>query len=150
MNSMTGYAKKTFHIEKYGNISMEVKSVNGKNLNINFRMPVELNSLEIKIRKIILQYIKRGNVFFAVRTDYSPEFVSKSLKEIGRRIKLSELKDDNQGIILSRFIDMMTPELSISMKNEKCILESVKMTMEMFNRMRKKEGSDIERELKNT
>ncbi|MGL4897896.1 MAG: YicC/YloC family endoribonuclease, partial [Cetobacterium sp.] len=49
MRSMTGYSKEYFENEKYA-ISLEIKSVNNKNLNLKIKSPHMLNFLENKIR----------------------------------------------------------------------------------------------------
>ena len=49
MRSMTGYSKLNFENEDF-KLSIEIKSVNNKNLNLKIRMPYILNFLENKIK----------------------------------------------------------------------------------------------------
>ena len=61
IKSMTGFSK----VEKSNNnlnFSIELKSLNGKNLELNFRMPKYLNEKEIELKEIFRKKIFRGTV----------------------------------------------------------------------------------------
>ncbi|BCR22226.1 YicC/YloC family endoribonuclease [Borrelia sp. HM] len=65
MKSMTGF----FHLEKIISnymFSVNLKSYNGKFLELKFKLPEILYAYELEIRNIISNYIKRGNVFLSV------------------------------------------------------------------------------------
>ena len=59
--SMTAYSKAEA-IEKGFKVSIEMKSVNGRNLEINCRLPKSISHRELTIREIIKQNISRGNL----------------------------------------------------------------------------------------
>lgn len=61
MKSMTGFGKKTIQNENY-QLDVEVKSVNQRFLDIQLRMPKELNAYELVIRQVIKRTLKRGRV----------------------------------------------------------------------------------------
>ena len=61
MRSMTGYSKEYFENEKYA-ISLEIKSVNNKNLNLKIKSPHMLNFLENKIRTEVASRVTRGSI----------------------------------------------------------------------------------------
>ncbi len=63
--SMTGYARAA---GTAGNLSFvwEVKSVNGRGLEMRFRMPPGLDMLEPACRQIVQEKVKRGNVQIAL------------------------------------------------------------------------------------
>lgn len=61
MKSMTGFGKKTIQNENY-QLDIEVKSVNQRFLDIQLRMPKELNAYELVIRQVIKRTLKRGRV----------------------------------------------------------------------------------------
>lgn len=65
MRSMTGYSKFDFQDENF-DLKMEIKSVNGKNLNLKIRLPQILNFLEPIIRKTLAKTIDRGSVDFKI------------------------------------------------------------------------------------
>lgn len=66
MNSMTGYAFKESLVENT-QISVEIKSVNNRFLDLSVNLPSFLNPLEPKIRKIISKKIVRGKVDVNIR-----------------------------------------------------------------------------------
>ncbi|WP_026507382.1 YicC/YloC family endoribonuclease [Butyrivibrio sp. MC2013] len=59
--SMTGFGKSE-NISEAGRISVEIKSVNNRYLDLGLKMPRMFNSLEAEIRRLLKQYMKRGKV----------------------------------------------------------------------------------------
>lgn len=64
--SMTGFARQEA-AENWGNLSIEIKSVNHRYLETGFRMPDALKAMEPKIRELIKKSIKRGKLDIQVR-----------------------------------------------------------------------------------
>lgn len=67
IKSMTGYGKSSYMDDKL-NIEVEIKSVNSRFLDINTRMPYQLNFMEDKINKLIRKYIKRGRIDLFIKS----------------------------------------------------------------------------------
>ena len=78
MRSMTGYSKLNYEDENYV-ISMEIKSVNNKNLTTKVKLPYNLNLLENYIRAEIASFISRGSIDFRIEFEDKNENL-KSLK----------------------------------------------------------------------
>ncbi|MBR7079118.1 MAG: YicC family protein [Treponema sp.] len=66
MNSMTGYAYKEAVVEDT-QISVEIRSVNSRFLDLNVNLPSFLNILESRIRKDVGQEVVRGKVDVSIR-----------------------------------------------------------------------------------
>jgi len=66
MNSMTGYGFKETVVQNT-QISVEIKSVNNRFLDLNINLPSFLNPLELKLRKIVAEKIVRGKVDLTIR-----------------------------------------------------------------------------------
>ncbi len=66
MNSMTGYGYKEAVIDNT-QISVEIKSVNSRFLDLNINIPSFLNPIENRIRKAVSDKIVRGKVDLTVR-----------------------------------------------------------------------------------
>ncbi len=59
--SMTGFARSAGHMDNFSWV-WELKSVNGKALDVRLRVPQGYDHLEIQCRNAILQSFKRGNI----------------------------------------------------------------------------------------
>ena len=66
MNSMTGYGFKEEVIENT-QISVEIKSVNSRFLDLSIYLPSFLNPLEARIRKLVTEKIVRGKIDLTIR-----------------------------------------------------------------------------------
>ncbi|EOL50766.1 YicC/YloC family endoribonuclease [Enterococcus caccae] len=61
MKSMTGFGKETFLNDTY-QIDVEIKSVNQRFLDIQLRMPKEVNPYEMAIRQLMKETLQRGRI----------------------------------------------------------------------------------------
>lgn len=61
IQSMTGYGKSIIQLETK-KVSLEIKSLNSKNLDINTRFPGVYKEKEISVRKLIANNLVRGKV----------------------------------------------------------------------------------------
>jgi len=68
IKSMTGFGKTEFEV---GNkkITLEIKSLNSKQLDINTRIPAMYREKDIEIRRLISEMLTRGKVDFALYLD---------------------------------------------------------------------------------
>ena len=101
---MTGYgrAETEFHNKK---ISVEIKSLNGKQFDINLRIPSIYRDKEIEIRNKLLQIIERGKVDFTILVDSSDklpvskinrkavEYYCNEIREVAQILKINEPAD---------------------------------------------------------
>lgn len=77
MNSMTGYGYKELVCDNT-QISVEIRSVNARFLDLSINLPSFLNQLESRIRKLVAEKIVRGkvDVFIRVRDNNSTAVVT--------------------------------------------------------------------------
>jgi len=61
ISSMTGYAAHT-HVTPHGTLSLELRAVNNRYLDIQLRLPDDFRPMEPAIRETITQKLKRGKV----------------------------------------------------------------------------------------
>ena len=66
MNSMTGYGYKEAIVDNT-QISVEIKSVNSRFLDLSINLPSFLNPLESRLRKLVSEKIVRGKVDLTIR-----------------------------------------------------------------------------------
>ncbi len=65
---MTGFGKSEFMLNNV-NYSIEIKSLNGKNTDINLRISSIFRDKEIEIKKLISKALERGKIDISVRTN---------------------------------------------------------------------------------
>lgn len=74
LRSMTGYGSETF--EDDGVIyTVEIHSVNKKNLDVSLYLPKDLLFLDIEIRKLLMQFASRGQLTLKLSKDINPSNV---------------------------------------------------------------------------
>ena len=73
LKSMTGFGRCEIATEEY-KISVEMKAVNHRYLDLSIKMPKKFNYFEASIRTLLKQYIQRGKVdLFITYEDYTEE-----------------------------------------------------------------------------
>ncbi|TGV01763.1 YicC/YloC family endoribonuclease [Flavivirga rizhaonensis] len=73
--SMTGYGKSVLQLPTK-KITIELKSLNSKNLDLNVRMPSIYREKELSIRKLLAAKIQRGKVDFSIYVEATAEDTS--------------------------------------------------------------------------
>ena len=155
MRSMTGYSKLNYEDENYV-ISMEIKSVNNKNLTTKVKLPYNLNLLENYIRAEIASFISRGSIDFRIEFEDKNENL-KSLKYNEDLAKscmqiLNKMEEDfnekfsnkldflvrNFGVISQKDLDTDEEKYKeiISLKLRELLQDFVKTKVEEGNRLR--------------
>lgn len=87
--SMTGYAAGTIDCGSV-TLSLELKSVNSRFLDLHFRIPEELRLYEMPLRELIVARVTRGKL--ECRLNYAASSARQSKQEINRDL-LGRLKD---------------------------------------------------------
>ena len=73
LRSMTGFGRCEITTEEY-RISVEMKAVNHRYLDLGIKMPKKFNYFEASIRSLLKQYVQRGKVdLFITYEDYTEE-----------------------------------------------------------------------------
>lgn len=155
--SMTGFGKvsDTYQTKK---VSVEVRSLNSKSLDLMVRIAPYYRELESEIRKIIGEELDRGKIDFTISIDSLGENKTQSLnqdlaaayykdfKSFNERI--GEKSDDYLALIL-RMQDVFNNEKEDLREEEKLwLLELVKKACHQLNEFRKQEGDALALEFK--
>lgn len=64
IQSMTGYGKSVLHLPSK-KVTIEIKSLNSKNLDLNTRIPSYYREKELSVRKKLASNLVRGKVDFS-------------------------------------------------------------------------------------
>ncbi len=89
--SMTGYGKSVLQLPTK-KITIEIKSLNSKSLDINARMPSIYREKELSIRKLIANKLTRGKVDFSIYVETTAEDTSTQINSPVVKQYISQLK----------------------------------------------------------
>ena len=92
IQSMTGYGKSVLQLPSK-KISIEIKSLNSKNLDLNARMPSMYRAKELDIRKLIASKLERGKVDFSLYMELTGEETSSEINKRVVKEYIKQLKD---------------------------------------------------------
>jgi uncharacterized protein (TIGR00255 family) len=92
IQSMTGYGKTVLQLPTK-KISIELKSLNSKNLDINARMPSAYRAKELDIRKLIAKHLVRGKVDFSLYVEITGEDTSSKINKTIVQEYIKQLKE---------------------------------------------------------
>ena len=96
IQSMTGYGKAEIQFENK-NYVLELRSLNSKGLEINARMPVHLREIEIKLKKSIGEFLKRGKIDINLNVDNMGESNAKIINVASVNHYMEQLKSIEDG-----------------------------------------------------
>ena len=89
---MTGYGKSVLQLPTK-KISIELKSLNSKSLDLNARMPSMYRAKELSIRKLIAKSLVRGKVDFSLYIEITGEDTSSKINKTVVNEYIKQLKD---------------------------------------------------------
>mgnify|MGYP003681880333 FL=1 len=92
IQSMTGYGKSVLQLPTK-KISIELKSLNSKSLDLNARMPSMYRAKELEIRKLIAKNLVRGKVDFSLFVEITGEDTSSKINKTVVNEYIKQLKD---------------------------------------------------------
>uniref|UniRef100_UPI00404B41CF YicC/YloC family endoribonuclease n=1 Tax=Gelidibacter sp. TaxID=2018083 RepID=UPI00404B41CF len=150
--SMTGYGKTVFQLPTK-KVSIELKSLNSKSLDLNTRMPSIYREKELDIRKLIANKLERGKVDFSLYIEITGEETSTQINKTVVRQYIKQLRDvvDGDEIELLkmavRMPDAITTERDELDENEWAqIATEINVTLEKIQQYRLDEGKSLESE----
>lgn len=92
IQSMTGYGKSVLQLPTK-KISIELKSLNSKNLDVNARMPSMYRAKELDIRKLLAKHLVRGKVDFSLYVEITGEDTSSKINKTVVKEYIKQLKN---------------------------------------------------------
>jgi uncharacterized protein (TIGR00255 family) len=154
IQSMTGYGKSVIQLPTK-NITVEIKSLNSKSIDLNTRVPSFYREKELEIRKSISKSLVRGKVDFNLYVEITGEKTSAKVNEVVVRQYMNQLKnvvsvDDVELLKMAiKMPDTMKTEREeIDADEFKTILEAVNDALIAINLYRSDEGKVLEDDFK--
>lgn len=158
IKSMTGFGRCEV-TEQERKITVEMKAVNHRYLDVNIKMPKKLNFFENSIRGLLKEYIQRGKVDIFVSYEdytennvilkYNQELAGEYVKYITQMAEQFSLNNDLQASTLSRYPEVLTmEEQTVDEEALWTTLEkAVRGAAEQFVETRISEGNNLQEDL---
>ncbi|WP_228853560.1 YicC/YloC family endoribonuclease [Aegicerativicinus sediminis] len=153
--SMTGYGKTILQLPTK-KISIEIKSLNSKNLDINSRIAPQFRQKELEIRKMLADKLERGKVDLFIYTEITGEDTSSTINAVVVKEYIKQLKkvvDGDEIELLKmaiRLPDAVTTERDeIDEEEWKMLSNEIAKTLEAIQKYRLDEGKVLEADFKN-
>jgi uncharacterized protein (TIGR00255 family) len=152
IQSMTGYGKSLVQLES-GNLTIEIKSLNSKNIDLNTRITNSVKSKELLIRKHLSDKLKRGKIEFLLYKDSTNNNKKSLLNSPLINTYIDQLRDivDGSAVELLK-IAVKMPEAIISEEIEEndsdwpIIYKQIENAIESLIKYRKDEGLALEKD----
>jgi uncharacterized protein (TIGR00255 family) len=150
IQSMTGFGKHVVQLPGK-KITVELKSLNSKSLDINTRIPQAYREKELAFRNAIAQALERGKIDFGLYVEANGEAASSRINEAVVRDYMGQLGNIAGGDDL-RLLEMAlrlpdtlrTEREEMDQEELKAILEALRLGLEEVNRFRSEEGRTLE------
>ena len=160
IKSMTGFGRSTYENEGREYI-VEIKSVNNRFNDVNIKMPRNLNYLEDKIRKQILNNISRGKVEVSIqlnnnsdlgkKINLNTDIAKKYIEELKKLTQETNIIDNINIMDVAKFPDVLNIRIDEEAEEviQKELFTALEGAINSFLDMRQKEGSKIKVDLEN-
>lgn len=154
IQSMTGFGKHVIQLPAK-KITVELKSLNSKSLDINARMPSGYREKELELRKVIATGLERGKIDFGLYVELTGDESSSEVNEGVVRQYMKQLKtlasgDDIQFLEMAlRLPDALKTEKDdVDEKEYQAILKALKEALREINTFRSEEGKVLENDFR--
>jgi len=152
---MTGYGKAEHSFDNK-NISVEIKTLNTKNIDLKIRIPVNYKEKEMPIRKLLSNQLKRGKIDVSITVDDLEEKPKNNINTKILKAYLEQLKtikpdaDETQLLVASlRLPDVLQPEQEVINEAEwQAVKHTLQQAVDKVNKYRRDEGAALEKDLR--
>ena len=93
IRSMTGYGKGECTLADHSKITVEIKSLNGKNADISFKSQIVPKDKELEIRKLLSKELVRGSIDFSLNLELKNPAANKQINSEAVLDLLHQIKD---------------------------------------------------------
>lgn len=158
IKSMTGFGRYEY-ADASRKITVEVKSVNHRYLDVNIKMPKKLNFFESAIRTLLKEYIERGKVDIYITYEdftennlslqYNKALAGEYLKYLNQMAEEFGLENDIRVSTLSRYPEVFAMEEQPVDEDElwSSLEKALRGAFEPFVESRVREGENLKKDL---
>jgi len=156
IRSMTGFAQVKSNASEGTSFTLSMKSVNHRFLDPQFRLPLEMDELEMKIRRLLKERLARGHVEITLSVErrggqgyeYNRELVGgyvEAFRKAAREFSTGGEPDLNNVFRMPGALGAMTP---LDGSFESAVLAAMEQAIQKLNLMREQEGRGMETEMR--
>jgi len=153
---MTGFGKASMQLPNK-KITVEVKSLNSKNLDLNVRLPQAFREKELELRNVIAKELERGKVDFSIFVEVTAEETSSKINAPIVLSYIEQMKNiipDADATELMKMAVRMPDSLKVERQeideNEwESIQTVITEALQYINEFRRQEGAKLEIEFRN-
>jgi len=158
IRSMTGYAQVKVHVSDDLVITLSLKSVNHRFLDLHLRLPADLDPLEVKVRRVLKERLHRGHLevtlglersggaAFAVNRDLVGGYL-RTFREVAEEFGVSAEPDLNAVLKLPGALNAAENGDALATL-EQHVTAALEQAIERLNHMREEEGRGAVAELR--
>lgn len=146
IQSMTGYGKEVIQLPSK-TITIEIKSLNSKGLDLNTRVPIAYREKEMEIRDLLAKSLVRGKIDFSIYVETTSGATTTQINGDVVRKYMEELSEIVEGdpmellkIAVSMPDTMRTQVEEIDQEEYRSILEGIDAALIAINKFRTDEG----------
>lgn len=147
IQSMTGFGKSVISLaDKH--ISIEIKSLNSKSIDINTRIPLIYRDKELDFRKILADSLQRGKVDFSIFVENTGTQTSAKINENVVKAYIAQMKNivDGDATELLKMAVRMPDALQTSVESISCdeievVMKHVAVAIDDLQKFRVEEGA---------
>ncbi len=152
--SMTGFGRGEA-IHEQGRVTVEIKSVNHRYLDLNIKIPKKLNMYEASVRNLLKEHISRGKVdiyigYESYLTDsrtlrYHEDVAAAYIKYLEQMHTRFQIQNDLTVTALAHMPEVFTMEQTEEPEEdlEECLLQAMNVAIEAFLLSREEEGERL-------
>ena len=152
IQSMTGFGKAEIQFENKSYV-LELRSLNSKGLEMNARLPVHVREIEIQLKKIIGEALKRGKIDLTLNIENMSNSSAKTINVDTVNQYIEQLKDIEDGDRMEllkmalKLPDTLKTEMEDFEEEENQMLEALlRKAIDALNGFRSDEGKILQSE----
>ena len=158
IRSMTGYAQVKAHVDDTLTLTLSLKSVNHRFLDLHLRLPSELDPIEMKVRRVLKERLHRGHIevtlglersggaAFAVNRELVGGYL-RTFRQVAEEFGVSAEPDLNAVLKLPGALNA-AEDGDVLVSLEKHVTAALEQCIERLNQMRGEEGRSVAAELR--
>ncbi|HZD32573.1 MAG TPA: YicC/YloC family endoribonuclease, partial [Candidatus Angelobacter sp.] len=158
IRSMTGYSQVREHVSDQLTITLSLKSVNHRFLDLHLRIPNELDAVEVKVRRVLKERLHRGHIevtlglertggaAFAVNRELVGGYLA-AFRQAAEEFGVSAEPDLNAVLKLPGALNAAEAE-EAGEELEEHVTAALEQAIERLNHMREEEGRGAGAELR--